>query len=171
MGERGVGILLPAPLRGDAAVGENGQLAEIAFGAGGLHVELPLFAEVGEDPGRAVTAQPAVVAAGEGGEEIASLVSGEVPEQFEERRVENAVHRVGAFGGRRPHPVPPPPRPGCPGGRYEVGLHGLEGRSPPRHEAGVASESPFEIVPVFRRVNIPHGGDRVAAVLGIGGGA
>ena len=171
MGKRGVGVLLPASLGRDAAVGENGHLAEIALGAGGLHVELPLFAEVGEDPGRAVAAEAAVVAAREGGEEIASLISRKVPEQLEERRVEDAVHRVGSFGGRRPHPVPPPPRPGCPRGRHEVGLHGLEGRSPPRHEAGVASEPPLEIVAVLRRVDIPHGGDRMATVRGIGGGA
>ena len=94
--------LLPHSLRGKATIGDDRHVAEIAFSRRGLHPELTLLAQIRQDPRRTVARQASIIADREGGEQIAPLIGRKVPEQFEKRCIQHAVHRVAALDRRMP---------------------------------------------------------------------
>ena len=167
MRERGLGVLLPMTLRGDAAIRQHGHLPQITLGARRLHVELTLLAEIRENPRGFVAVQPAMIAAGESGQQVASLIGGEIPKQFEKRRVEHAVHRVRDLRRGRTHPMPPASRPGRPRRGHEVGFYRFQRRCPFLHEVRVAIEPPLEVVAKLGGVHVSRRGNFARRVRAI----
>ncbi len=165
MRERGFFALLPVAGGDEAAVGEDGHIANVALGGRRLHSELALLAQIRQDQGGAVAGEAAVVAAGERRKKVAPLVRWEVPQQFEGGCVKHAVHIVRALDGRRAHPMPPSARAGGPRRADEVRLESLERQCPLLDELGVTVELPLEIVAPLGIVGVDPAGHVAAGFL------
>ena len=152
------GVIYPvADHKRGAAVGHHSKQPEIVLHLRRSRCLLTLRTEVGAHDRRVLPGDPTIIANGETGQQITRLIRREIPEQFQQRRIDDAVRLLTVLDQRRIGPVPPTPRAGGPWHERIVRLDLFEGLHPPAYECVILIQAPLEVAPIFRVGNIRRG--------------